>query len=255
MAEPSAGPATPSAPGAATVLETRSLSASYGGRRILEGVSVHVRAGEVVTIVGHNGAGKSTLLRAIFNLIPWRDGGVLLDGRDITALAPDRILAAGIAYIPQGRSTFPKLTVAENLRMGGYLLSDRRELAMRIARTEELFPRLAERRGQLAGTLSGGEQRMLEIARSLLMEPRLVMLDEPSIGLAPRMVDAVFDTVRRLRDDGRAVLMVEQNVRKALEASDRGYVMELGEIRIEDVAANLVGDPRVARLYLGKRSA
>lgn len=235
------------------VLEARNVSASYGGRRILENVSLHVREAEIVTVIGHNGAGKSTLLKSVFNLIPWRSGEIRLNGRDILGLAPDRILAAGIAYVPQNRSVFPKLTVDENLRMGGYLLADKALLAARIDKVRELFPVLAERAQQLAGTLSGGEQRMLEIARALLMDPKLVMLDEPSIGLAPRMVDAVFQTVGILKSQGKAVLMVEQNVRKALAASDRAYVMELGEIRLEDAAPALIGDTRVTRLYMGRR--
>jgi branched-chain amino acid transport system ATP-binding protein len=235
------------------VLEARELSASYGGRRILEKVSLHVEEAEIVAVIGHNGAGKSTLLKAVFNLMPWRSGEIRLEGRDILGLAPDRILAAGIAYVPQNRSVFPKLTVDENLRMGGYLVDDKALLADRIAKVRRLFPVLAERAGQLAGLLSGGEQRMLELARALLMEPKLVMLDEPSIGLAPRMVDAVFATVRLLREEGKAVLMVEQNVNKALAASDRAYVMELGEIRLEDAAPRLIGDPRLARLYMGRR--
>ena len=235
------------------VLEARELSASYGGRRILEKVSIRVAAAEIVTVIGHNGAGKSTLLKSVFNLIPWRSGEIRLGGRDILGLAPDRILAAGIAYVPQARSVFPKLTVDENLRMGGYLLDDKALLAARIGKVRRLFPVLAERGGQLAGTLSGGEQRMLEIGRALLMDPQLVMLDEPSIGLAPRMVDAVFEAVRLLKDEGKAILMVEQNVKKALAASDRAYVMELGEIRLEDAARALIGDARVAKLYMGRR--
>jgi branched-chain amino acid transport system ATP-binding protein len=237
----------------AAVLEVRSLSASYGARRILEGVSLRVGEAEIVTVIGHNGAGKSTLLKSVFNLVPRRSGGIRLQGRDILGLAPDRILAAGIAYVPQNHSVFPKLTVDENLRMGGYLLADKALLAARIEKVRSLFPVLAERARQLAGTLSGGEQRMLEVGRALLMDPKLVMLDEPSIGLAPRMVDAVFQTVGILRNQGKAVLMVEQNVRKALAASDRAYVMELGEIRLEDAAPALIGDPRVARLYMGRR--
>jgi branched-chain amino acid transport system ATP-binding protein len=237
------------------MLGVKSLSASYGGRRIVEDASLHVAAGEIATIIGHNGSGKSTLLKAIFNLLPWREGEIRLEGRDLAGLAPDRILAAGIAYIPQNRSVFPKLTVAENLRMGGYVLRDAALLRQRIVAVEALFPVLVERRLQLAGTLSGGEQRMLEIARALLVDPKLIMLDEPSIGLAPRMVDAVMDTVRVLRDQGKAVLMVEQNVKKALAVSDRGYVMELGRIRLEDRASALIGDERVTRLYMGKRTA
>jgi len=237
------------------LLEVRSLSASYGGRRILEDVSLHVDEGEIVTVIGHNGAGKSTLLKSIFRLVPWSEGEVLLEGRPIHALAPNRILAAGVAYVPQHRSVFPKLTIAENLWMGGYLVGDKALLSRRVRDVEQLFPVLAERRNQLAGTLSGGEQRMLEVARTLLTDPRVIMLDEPSIGLAPKMVDAVFDTVRLLRSRGKAVLMVEQNVRKALAASDRGYVMTLGEIKLEDQASRLIGDPRVAQLYMGQAKA
>ncbi len=235
------------------LLELSGLSASYGGRRILDNVALDIAPGEIVTVIGHNGAGKSTLLRAVFNLVPWREGNIALSGRDVTRLAPDELLSAGIAYVPQNRSVFSALTIEENLRMGGYLLRDRAVLQERIARVRELFPVLRERSGQLAGSLSGGEQRMLEIARALLLEPKLIMLDEPSIGLAPRMVDAVFQTVRLLRDQGKTVLMVEQNVKKALAASDRGCVMELGTIRVQDHAARLIDDERVARLYLGRR--
>lgn len=235
------------------MLEIRGLNAGYGGRRILENVSLRVDTGEVVTVIGHNGAGKSTLLKSVFNLVPWREGTIELGGRDLLPLSPDRILAAGIAYIPQNRSVFPKLTIDENLRMGGYLLSSAKLLAGRIDAVRQLFPVLAQRRTQLAGTLSGGEQRMLELARALLMDPKLLMLDEPSIGLAPKMVDAVFDAVRLLRDQGKAVLMVEQNVNKALAVSDRGYVMELGEIRLEEKARNMIGDERVVGLYMGRR--
>ena len=237
------------------MLEVKNLSASYGGRPIVEDASLQVAAGEIATIIGHNGSGKSTLLKAIFNVVPWREGVIRLDGRDLAGLAPDKLLAAGIAYVPQDHSVFPRLTVAENLRMGGYVLGDARLLRERIAAVEALFPALVARRAQLAGSLSGGEQRMLEVARALLVDPKLIMLDEPSIGLAPRMVDAVMDTVRVLRDQGKAVLMVEQNVKKALAISDRGYVMELGRIRIEDAAASLIGDERVTRLYMGRRPA
>jgi branched-chain amino acid transport system ATP-binding protein len=235
------------------MLRVEKLSAGYGGRRILEDVSLCVAPGEIVTVIGYNGAGKSTLLKAIFNLVPSREGAIELDGRSLLPLAPDRILTAGIAYIPQNRSVFPRLTVEENLRMGGYLLDDDALVGKRIEDMKQLFPTLAQRERQLAGTLSGGEQRMLEVARALIMDPKLLMLDEPSIGLAPRMVEAVFATVRTLRERGKAILMVEQNVKKALAASDRGYVMELGAIRLEAPAASLIGDERVTRLYMGRR--
>lgn len=235
------------------ILSIEALSAGYGGRLILQDVGLVVQPGEIMTIIGHNGAGKSTLLRAIFNLVPTRSGRIVLGQRDVTVLPSDRLLVAGVAYIPQHRSVFPRLTIEENLQMGGYLVRDKALLAERIAKVLDLFPILKTRAGQLAGMMSGGEQRMLEIARTLLQDPQLIMLDEPSIGLSPKMVDAVFDNVRLLRDQGKAILMVEQNVRKALSISDRGGVMELGTLRIQDQAARLIGDERVARLYLGQR--
>jgi len=235
------------------VLSVEALSAGYGGRLILQDVNLQVQPGEIMTIIGHNGAGKSTLLRAIFNLVPSRTGRIVLGERDVSALPSDRLLMAGVAYIPQHRSVFPRLTIEENLQMGGYLVRDKALLAQRIDRVLNLFPILKTRAGQLAGMMSGGEQRMLEIARTLLQEPQLIMLDEPSIGLSPKMVDAVFDNVRLLREQGKAILMVEQNVRKALSISDRGGVMDLGSLRMQDQAARLIGDERVARLYLGRR--
>ena len=235
------------------VLRVEALSAGYGGRVILQDVNLQVQPGQIMTIIGHNGAGKSTLLRAIFNLLPVRSGGIFLGERDVSREASDRLLLAGIAYIPQHRSVFPRLTIEENLRMGGYLVRDKAMLAERTAKVLDLFPVLKQRAGQLAGMMSGGEQRMLEIARTLLQDPKLIMLDEPSIGLAPKMVDAVFDNVRLLREQGKAILMVEQNVKKALSVSDRGGVMELGSLQIQDEASRLIGDERVARLYLGKR--
>ena len=235
------------------VLDVSELSANYGGRNILDGVNLQVHAGEIVTVIGHNGAGKSTLLRAIFNLVPWRSGHISLKGRDVMGLPSDQLLMAGLAYVPQHRSVFPRLTIEENLQMGGYLVRDAQVLAQRIERVLDLFPVLKTRTRQWAGDLSGGEQRMLEIARTLLQDPQLIMLDEPSIGLAPKMVETVFATVQLLRDQGKAVLMVEQNVKKALSVSDRACVMELGAVRIQDQADRLLQDERVARLYLGQR--
>jgi len=236
-----------------TVLHVQNLFASYGARHILDGVNLDVHAGEIVTVIGHNGAGKSTLLRAIFNLAPWRRGTIELMGQDVTGLASDRLLGAGMAYVPQHRSVFPHLTIEENLQMGGYLVRERQLLAQRIDKVLELFPILKVRAGQMAGSMSGGEQRMLEIARTLLQDPQLILLDEPSIGLAPRMVDAVFDNVQLLRSQGKAILMVEQNVKRALSVSDHGCVMELGTICLRDAASRLIGNEQVARLYLGRR--
>jgi branched-chain amino acid transport system ATP-binding protein len=233
------------------LLVAERLSAGYGGRIIVEEASFTVAGGEVLALLGHNGAGKSTLLRALFGLLPGRGGHAAVAGRSLDGLAPREVLRAGLAYVPQERSVFPKLSVLENLRMGGYALTDRALLARRIEQALALFPRLAERRGQLAGTLSGGEQRMLEVARTLLLDPRAVMLDEPSIGLAPRLAEQVFATIRALAADGRAVLLVEQSVKRALAVADRGLVMEMGRIVLEDRAAALAADDRLARLYMG----
>lgn len=237
-------------------LRVRNLKAGYGGGRlIVDGIDIDVAAGEVVTMIGQNGAGKSTALKGIYHMAPERHGEVRLAGEPVFAFAPHELLRRGLAYIPQQHTIFPKLTVAENIAMGGYLIDDRALLAERVAAVEAMFPVLAERRSQYAASLSGGEQRMLEIARTLVMDPKVIMLDEPSIGLAPRIVDQVFAVVRRLAETGKAILMVEQNVKKGLAASDRACVLELGRIRLQDRAAALLGDERVARLYMGMSGA
>ena len=236
------------------ILDVSGLRAGYGGRMIVDGVDLTLGSQEIVTVIGHNGAGKSTLLKGIFNSLPVKAGRVVLKGQDISRLPAHRMLTLGIAYVPQNHSIFPKLTIRENIAMGGYVLSDKAIMRVRVAEIEALFPFLAERRDQLAGTLSGGEQRILEIARTLLVDPAVIMLDEPSIGLAPRLVETVFETVHLLRDKGKSFLMVEQNVRRALEASDRGCVLELGQIKLEDEAQAMIGDERVVRLYMGRGS-
>jgi branched-chain amino acid transport system ATP-binding protein len=235
------------------ILSVRGLRAGYDGRLIVDGVDLDVAAGEVVTIIGQNGAGKSTLLKGIANLLRMRAGEIVLAGDKVFALSAQHLLQRGLAFIPQGRSVFPGLTVAENLRMGGFLLRDQALLRQRIDAQLDAFPALAAVRGQVAANLSGGQQRQLELARTMVMDPRVIMLDEPSIGLAPRVVDQVFVTLRQLADSGRAVLMVEQNVRRALQVSDRGVVLELGRARLQDSAAALLADERVARLYMGRR--
>ncbi len=232
------------------MLRAAGISAGYGGRMIVEDVTIDVAAGEIVALLGHNGAGKSTLLRALFGLLK-RTGALTLEGRSLDGLAPRLILAGGLAYVPQERSVFPKLTVAENLRMGAYALDDESVVERRIDAALETFPRLRERLRQLAGTLSGGEQRMLEVARTLLLDPRAIMLDEPSIGLAPKMADTLFATIRALAAQGRAVLLVEQSVKKALACADRAVVIEMGRIVLTDSARALAADDRVARLYMG----
>lgn len=233
------------------LLEVANLIAGYGGKEVLNGVTVSVADREIVTVIGHNGAGKSTLLKAIFNMVPSRSGTIRFDGRPIFDFPPHAILEAGLAYVPQNHSIFPKLTILENLQMGGFIFSDKALVRRRVAEVMERFPILGERAKQLAGDLSGGEQRMLEIARTLILDPRLVVLDEPSIGLAPRMVEQVFEIIASLRNAGKSILMVEQNVKRALQASDRGYVIDLGVARLEDKAENMIGDPRVAQLYMG----
>ena len=236
------------------MLKVRGLKGGYGGKLIVDGVDLDVAAGEIVTVIGQNGAGKSTILKSIFNMAPVRQGEVTLDGEDIFSVSPYQMLTVGLAYVPQHHSVFPKLTIAENLRMGGYLLNDAALLQKRVTKVEGMFPILAQRRNEYAASLSGGEQRMLEVARTLMMDPKVIMLDEPSIGLAPKMVDLVFSTARRLAEAGKAILMVEQNVKAALLASDRGYVLELGQVRITDDAKALIADERVSRLYMGIRN-
>ena len=235
------------------LLTVCSLRAGYGaGRLIVDGVDLNVAAGEVVTMIGQNGAGKSTVLKGIYHMTRERQGDVRLAGKSVFSLPAHKLLHEGLAYIPQQHTVFPKLTISENLVMGGYLIADRALLKERVAAVKAMFPILAERTDQFAASLSGGEQRILEVARTLVMDPKVIMLDEPSIGLAPRVVDQVFAVVRRLAEGGKAILMVEQNVKKALAASDRACVLELGRIRLRDRAETLIGDERVARLYMGR---
>jgi branched-chain amino acid transport system ATP-binding protein len=236
------------------MLAIHDLTAGYGGRTIVAEFGVTVAAGEIVALLGHNGAGKSTVLKAVFNLLPDRRGTVALDGRPLERMKPHELLEAGLAYVPQDRSTFPKLTVAENLRMGGFALPDEAVLGARLESVFALFPALRARRHEHAGQLSGGEQRMLEIARTLLVAPKAIMLDEPSIGLAPKMVASVFAAIRTLARSGCAILLVEQNVKQALLTADRALVMEMGRVVLEDEAAALRADDRLGRLYMGAAS-
>jgi branched-chain amino acid transport system ATP-binding protein len=241
------------------MLRLRSIEAGYGKLRVLKGVSLHVNPGEIVTIIGGNGAGKSTLLNTIIGLVRPTAGSVLLGGREIRAVPTEAIVAQGCSLVPEGRQLFPTMTVMENLILGGYGRRRRRSepdtAELRERRLEQvyrLFPRIRERTGQLAGTLSGGEQQMLAIARSLMSDPQLVMLDEPSMGLAPLIVRDILETIARLREEGRTVLLVEQNARAALAIADRGYVMETGSVVLEGTAAELLDNQDVQRAYLGK---
>ncbi len=236
---------------ATPLLALRDVHAGYGSIQILSGVSLHVNAGEVVSVIGPNGAGKSTAFKVVMNLITHLGGEIVFDGRNLVGERTDRILALGLGYVPQGRVVFTTMTVRENLEMGAFLQRDKAKLSASMDYVFDLFPRLGERRRQMAGTLSGGEQQMLAMARALMMRPRMLMLDEPSLGLSPRFVDEVFDKIVDMARDGFTVMLVEQNAARALEISDRGYVLELGRNRYEGAGRELLQNPEVRRMYLG----
>jgi ABC-type branched-subunit amino acid transport system ATPase component len=234
------------------LLRIRNLDAGYGKVKILHNISIDIHEGEIVCVIGPNGAGKSTAFKAVYGFVEPSAGQIWFGDQDITGTEPNDILHQGITFVPQGRSTFPQMTVEENLRLGMYIVMDKERIAGATERIFEMFPRLAERRRQLAGTMSGGEQRMLEIGRALMLEPRLIMLDEPSAGLAPLISKLVFSTIKRLNKDyGITVFMVEQNARQGLEISHRGYVLESGRNRFEGEGQTLLQSPAVQRLYLG----
>lgn len=233
------------------MLKVEGVAAAYGAVTALRGIDLAVAPGELVCLIGANGAGKSSTLRAISGLLRLSAGRILFGGREIQGLEPAVILEAGIAHCPEGRRVFPHLTVDENLAMGAYVRRDRRAVADDVERVCAHFPILAERRRQMAGTLSGGEQQMLAIGRALMSRPRLILLDEPSLGLAPTIVEATFAIIDEIRREGTTVLMVEQNAYLALRMADRGYVMETGRIVLEGRAADLLADDRVRRVYLG----
>jgi branched-chain amino acid transport system ATP-binding protein len=233
------------------LLEVRGLAVAYGDVRVLHGVSLHVGEGEIVSLVGANGAGKTTTLRAISGLLPALEGEVVFEGTRLTGLSPSRVVGLGIGHVPEGRQLFTNMTVEENLEMGAYLGRARADLAGTLDRVTSLFPRLAERREQQAGTLSGGEQQMLAVARALMSRPRLLILDEPSLGLAPLMVKAIFEAVQRINAEGTTVLLVEQNLVQSLRLSHRGYVLETGKIVLEGKADELLANPHTRRAFLG----
>jgi branched-chain amino acid transport system ATP-binding protein len=234
------------------LLEVSDIHVSYGNIEAISGVSISVEPGEMVAILGSNGAGKTTMLRSISGLERVRSGSIVYDGSDISTMPAHAIVGRGLCQVPEGRRIFGTLTVAENLNLGGYLLRGRpQELKARRQRVLETFPRLAERRDQLAGTLSGGEQQMLAIGRALMNEPKLLTLDEPSLGLSPMLARTILRIVRGFADSGVAVLIVEQNARQALSVADRAYVLETGGVVLEGVARELAEDARVQRAYLG----
>jgi len=223
----------------------------YGNIAAVKGLSITVRSGEIVTLIGSNGAGKSTTLRTISGLLRPRQGQVAFEGRRIDRTAADEIVRLGIAHSPEGRRIFPRMTVAENLDLGAFLRKDRAGIAADKDRVLELFPRLRERIAQKAGTMSGGEQQMLAVARALMAKPKLLLLDEPSMGLAPVLVDLIFETISTIRDTGTTVLLVEQNALAALRVADRAYVLESGLLNMEGAARELARDPEIVRAYLG----
>lgn len=236
------------------LLDIQDVYAGYQKLDILQGVNIHVKSGEIVCVIGPNGAGKSTVFKAVYGFISIRQGKAIFDGKDVTDFRPQQMLRAGVSIVPQLRSVFPQMTVKENLEMGMYLEKDPKRVERRIEEIFELFPRIAERRRQIAGTMSGGEQRMLEIGRALMYNPKLLLMDEPSAGLAPLITKMIFEKIETLnRSLGLTVLMIEQNARKGLEISHRGYVLQLGKNSHEGPSRQLLDDPEVRRSFLGGR--
>ena len=235
-----------------TILDVQGLVGGYGKMTILNGTSFSVPAGSITTVIGPNGAGKSTVFKAIFGLLKLREGRIAFKGRDITGLSQRELLNAGICYVPQGRNIFPELSVRDNIQLGAVVAGkDITDLPARIEAALDKFPALRKRAMQQASTLSGGEQKQLEIVRGLLLNPQLVLIDEPSIGLSPLMVQQTFNILKGLRDRGVSILMIEQNARSALEISDYGIVLELGQTRLVDTAQRVLNDPRIGQLFLG----
>ena len=233
------------------LLEIRALSAALGGKRILENISLSFEPNTLYGIIGPNGAGKTTTMQSIIGLIPSSHGTVMFDGQDITKVPCHKLVHAGLTQVPEGRRIFQELTVYENLLMGGFSQKNQSILKQDIEKIYERFPRLAERKNQIAGTLSGGEQQMLAIGRAMMSRPKLLLLDEPSMGLSPLLVDQVFEIIKQLRDDGTTILLVEQNAGKSLAISDRAYVLELGEIVLSGTGAELAASDEVKKAYLG----
>ena len=231
------------------LLEAEEVVAGYGQTEILHGVSIFVDQGEVVTIIGPNGCGKSTLMKAIVGLVRVRTGSVAFQGKDISGYPPERIVRTGLCYVPQTNNIFPSLTIRENLEMGAFVRKD--DYRGRIRQMFDLFPDLAAHPGRKAGSLSGGQRQMLAIARALMLDPVMLLLDEPSAGLSPAMMQTVFERIREINESGVALLLVEQNARDALAMSDRGYILVAGEKRLEDTGKDLLDNPEVASLYLG----
>ena len=237
--------------GAKPLLRLDGVFAGYGKMTILNGMSARIRRGAITTVVGPNGAGKSTMFKTVFGLLPVRAGSIAFNGRDTTNFSPRQMLDAGVVYIPQGRNIFPELNVRHNLELGAVASSSQASLPGRLATIMQRFPMLHEKADTQASTLSGGQQKMLEIARGLLLDPKLILIDEPSIGLSPVMVREVFAILQGLRDKGVTIVLIEQNAKQALQMSDDALVLEQGQTRIEDSASKILNDPRIAQLFLG----
>ena len=232
------------------ILEIRNLVVSYGGIEAVKGIDMDIEQGKIVTLIGANGAGKSTTMKAVAGLVKPKQASITFDGKNIVGLPPDQIVAMGITMVPEGRRVFPNLTVKENLRIGGYLRKD--NLSKDLDYVYSLFPRLKEREWQLAGTLSGGEQQMLAVGRALMAKPKLIMMDEPSLGLAPLVVKGIFDIIRTINESGITVLLNEQNANMALKTADWGYVMETGNITMQGTGMELYENEQIKEAYLGK---
>ncbi|MDF1526649.1 MAG: ABC transporter ATP-binding protein [bacterium] len=237
------------------MLKVRNITTYYGRIHILKGVSIHVGEGEIVALIGANGAGKTTLINAVSGLLRITEGSITLRDREIGNISPEKIVKAGLSQVPEGRLVFSPLTVEDNLLLGAYVRyrsKEKEEIQEDLHKIYEMFPVLKDRSGQMAGTLSGGEQQMLALGRALMARPRILLLDEPSLGLAPLIAAEIFRTISRLRDQGVTILLVEQNARAALGIADRGYVMETGSIVLQDRADRLLANPEIQRAYLGK---
>ena len=235
-----------------SLLEVKNLQVAYGGIQAVRGIDFHINKGELVTLIGANGAGKTTTLKTLVGMVKKSGGSINFDGKDTAAIAPYNFVRNGLVMVPEGRGIFGKLTVEENLQMGGFHRNDKDGIQRDIERGYELFPRLKERQKQLAGTLSGGEQQMVAMARAIVSQPKLLLLDEPSMGLAPLIVEKIFEIIQMVAKEGVTMLLVEQNAKLALEVSQRGYVMESGRITMSGPAQELLADPRVRNAYLGE---
>lgn len=234
------------------MLEVKDLNVYYGMIQALKGISFEVNEGEVIALIGANGAGKTTTLHTVTGLHPAKSGSVIFDGRDLTKIAPHKIVAMGMAHVPEGRRVFAELSVYENLKMGAYTRTSKSEIEESLTNVYDRFPRLKERRNQMAGTLSGGEQQMLAMGRALMSKPKIILMDEPSMGLSPILVNEIFDIIQSVSKSGTTVLLVEQNAKKALSIADRAYVLETGRIVTEGKASELLEDDAIRKAYLGE---